>query len=676
MSQMDYTPLAGGLDLAASPMQIAAGRCLTAENIEQVYGLSGYRRVDGYERFDGRLLASTARYYIATACNMTAPLSVGDIATTPSGSAEIMAIEGDVLVLVNVSGSLTAGQTLSVLAEARATLATDAAAGTFDSPDYRARRRAAVAYLRAKIGKVPGSGPVRGVAVFNAQVFALRDNAEGTAAALYRSSLTGWQLVCDLFRPGGSLQAVVANFVGATAGRAWYGCDGVNPPFKCDGSTVTFMAPIMGSEATASNAVTPAAGDLTFTVVETSRSWAVGDELEAWAPAAPASWLKGKVKSYSGATLVLTVAEFAGTASSAWRIARADRSDRPRRVSEFKNHLFLAYPNGQLQHSNLGDPMLYTTTAGLLGVSDEITGMASLKGDVFAVFCRGRIVFLTGASKSDWQLATHSQDIGARANSAVETAGNALFLDSRGLTSLAATQSFGGFSAALLSHAAQPLIDAATTSAIAARAVKRKNQYRIYLPGGMGITAAVWRPSPVIEPNSVAFTTFRYEHQFSAFANGDDADGDEFNVFGTKDGWVMLEDSGTSFDGAPIAARIALPFHYLKRPAQKKRFHRMALELQAAEPIELRVRHTFDYDGLRYDPSIVYRVDAQRHGAAWGAAEFGNAIWTGPGEDSPVAHLDGVGTNIGALIWHESDDTPAFTLSGISLYYSLRGEQR
>lgn len=677
--KLEYIPLAGGIELAASPMMISPGRCRIASNVEQIYGLAGYRRIDGYERYDGRQPASSVIYYWLSVAS-SAGLAAGQILTATGFSAEIVSLDGLRLMLINVTGTLPAGSSLALNGQPHTTSTGPLQKGSPDETGYRNQRRQARQHQRTKIQPVPGSGPVRGIAIHKGQVFALRDHADGSKAALWRAEPAGWQLVSDKLRPGGQLHSITSNFAGASTTARWYGTDGVNPPFSCDGTTLEFMPVIYDSEASSTSSLTPAAGDLTLSIKETGRSWQKDDELVAVATDNPASRLQGKVKSYDSTAkaLVITVSagQFAGAQANDWRINRLDNRDRPIRLAAYKHHLFLAYPNGQLQHSSLGDPMKYDGTAGLLGIGDDITGLLPLKGDVFAIFCRNRIKLLTGSSKSDWVLATHTEDLGARHATAVETAGNALFLDARGLTSLAASQTFGNFTAALLSHSAQSLLDHQTGTFLAARSVKRKNQYRLYRPDGQGITASIWRPSPVIEPAAVAFTTFRYAHAITCLASGEDGQGNELNLFGTPDGYVMIEDSGDSFDGQPITLQLALPFAHLKSPGQKKRFHRMAIELDASEPVSLQLRHTFNFDGPFYDPSLLYQADSQPLGSAWNSADFDTAIWSGPQADSPALHLDGVGSNIGTLILHQSDDTPAFTLSGISLVYSLRGMQR
>lgn len=57
-----YYPLKGGINTETPALSVKPGELLDALNYEPVTK-GGYRRVDGYERFDGRLLASEAVYH-------------------------------------------------------------------------------------------------------------------------------------------------------------------------------------------------------------------------------------------------------------------------------------------------------------------------------------------------------------------------------------------------------------------------------------------------------------------------------------------------------------------------------------------------------------------------------------------------------------------------------------
>ena len=59
---VDYVEFAGGLDLESPILSVKPGSCLTAVNYE-TGPLGGYRRIDGYERYNGMARPSDATYY-------------------------------------------------------------------------------------------------------------------------------------------------------------------------------------------------------------------------------------------------------------------------------------------------------------------------------------------------------------------------------------------------------------------------------------------------------------------------------------------------------------------------------------------------------------------------------------------------------------------------------------
>lgn len=93
---------------------------------------------------------------------------------------------------------------------------------------------------RGEINAVPGSGPVRGVAVFKGNSYAFRDSEDGSAAFMYQATPTGWQVVTTpALLPGGKYDLKTYNFKATGTSEVLIGSDGVNPAFIFDGTTFT-----------------------------------------------------------------------------------------------------------------------------------------------------------------------------------------------------------------------------------------------------------------------------------------------------------------------------------------------------------------------------------------------------------------------------------------------------
>lgn len=178
-TQVIPVTLRGGLNLAASVLEIGPGECLQLFNYE-VNTLGRYQRCLGYERFDGQSAPSDAR------------------------------------------ASLLPGFPFDTAEEELAAL--------------QAERSA----RRELIQQVPGSGRVLGIFVLKGGVYAFRNNLAGTAANLWKASVAGWQAVTTpALLPNGQYKTIVTNFIGSSLGIEIVGVDGVNPTFRFDGTTFT-----------------------------------------------------------------------------------------------------------------------------------------------------------------------------------------------------------------------------------------------------------------------------------------------------------------------------------------------------------------------------------------------------------------------------------------------------
>lgn len=687
-TRVDYTPLTGGLDVISGAMNVAPGLLSECLNFEQVFGKQGYRRIDGYERFDGRAQPHQARYWLlAFDAGGQAP-AVGEVVQAGDAGGEVLDVRLDsgawvsgdaagVLVLTLVEGEFAAGAALTVGGVTVATVQSAAQPGSVSEAQHAYWLTLARESLRADITQPPGSGPVLGVAVYRGDVYAARDADDGLTAAVYKSTPAGWQSIRTGLLPGGRFRFEVANFSGAATAIALFGVDGKNRSWRWDGSTFTHMPSIYGTQASSTSSVEIGTGNKTFAIVESTRSWTAGQELTVHNTANAALRMTGKVVSYSAGSLVLNVAEIAGSGTHAgWEIGRADFRDKPYIVRSHKDHLFLAYPLGQLQSSNLGDPMTYTTTASLFGMGDEITGIVPLKGALLGVFCLNKISMLKGSSSLDWVMETYSSSAGAKHDTAHEMAGNAIFLDDRGLTSLQATQNFGDFEPSIFSRNVKQMLDVYSARIVGSRVAKTKFQYRLYADDGVRLSATVLTPDALVRPQDVAFTRQQYAHLPTCTAYGDMNDGSEGLFFGTRDGWVMREDVGTSFDGDAISAVMRLHFNHLKSPANKKRFRKLDVELESPGTALIRFLQQFDYSDGFYPASLTHGALALGGGGQWDASGWDTFLWSMPVMTKAEANIDGVGRNMGLLIWHESATDAPFTLQGLLLQYSILGMSR
>lgn len=242
MTQPSSIKLAGGLDLVTPQSRIPPGMCIDAGNfVPEING--GYKRIGGYDKFDGRTRPWLASYWIAIV-DTTSLLSVGNTVTgaTSTKTAKVISIiDSTHVLLTKRSGAFTNGENLQVGGVTKAVLTSMAENSETDLKTHCQYRNLAVAEYRADIGVVPGSGPVRGVWVYDGNVYAFRNDDDASECKMYVATAGGWSAITTgvTLNPGGWFEFVNYNFSGASTGLKMYGVDGKNKAFQWDGTTFT-----------------------------------------------------------------------------------------------------------------------------------------------------------------------------------------------------------------------------------------------------------------------------------------------------------------------------------------------------------------------------------------------------------------------------------------------------
>jgi hypothetical protein len=186
----------GGIDLMSPALDVKPGNALDAVNYEPGH-LGGYRRIDGFERFDGRPAPSSASYvYLEGSFGQVAtPLVVHGATSGATGTAVLSA--AGMMAVTKTSGTFQSGENLLDAAAnvLGALTAAPVPRGYRDAFNDATALAAAADLYRADIGQVPGEGPVRGVWLYNGVLYAFRNLVGSTACGLYKQGASGWQAV-------------------------------------------------------------------------------------------------------------------------------------------------------------------------------------------------------------------------------------------------------------------------------------------------------------------------------------------------------------------------------------------------------------------------------------------------------------------------------------------------
>ncbi len=705
--QAIFYPLGGGMDLVTPAVSMPPGRAVASLNYEPV--ANGYRRLRGYERFDGHPSPSIPDYWkvpfqLGTSIGQPGPFVPGD---TVYRFASI--IRAHVIDVVTTSGDWTNGDASGylVVVDLRRpqnwtdygdlyrnglsmfTLPAKANGPIELNPDFgeelNAQYRAAARdWLISQIQPVPGSGPVRGLWTFADAIYAVRDTADGTAAAMHRAyrslASNGW-LTFDLgwridFEGGGPAGLAkddgIVGQVSGTFGFArrvvvesgsWAGGDAAGyilawlaPGFqpgeiadKTSGYSTTIVSTGLLTITAAAPVSLPAGGQFTF-VTHNFRG-------------------ASNLTRLYGVSRVGPAFEFDPIDFVLDPIATGAVDDRPTQLAVHRQSLFLALPGGSLQFSQVGEPTLFDPAlgAGEIGVGSEINALVSLP-NALGILGEDSISILYGNDSSDYQLEVLTREAGAFEHSA-QKIGQLVYMDNRGLRGLEASQAYGNFAMGTISRLVAPLLEDYRRDGVrpvASFVCRTADQYWLFFDNGTGLIVHMGSKEPQILPIDLGRAV--------TCAASVEVAGEERLFFGSGDGYVYELNKGTSFDGAPIEHYLRLPFNHFGSPQQRKRIHKIGIDLEATGTTTLSVSADLDYGAA---PGIEpQQLVVTTGGGAIDSLGSNELYFASQIETRATAHLDGVASNISLKIGGLSADEEPHILTGVTFHVSPRGLQR
>lgn len=685
--ETQYIKFDGGIDLATAVLSIDPGAALSAFNYE-LGSKGGYRRIDGYERYDGRTSPSSATYVYLPFVPSNPP-TVGQLihGVTSGAFGKVALIGSGYLILTMVTGTFVNGETISTssgslplvigLNNAATTLGTVADAPGQAPTGYldAVAKNAAADLYRALIGKPPGSGAARGIVMYAGTVYAFHDSEDGTQGLVFKATPAGWQGVplgyeMD-FTSGGTYEIAEGDAVMGAVSNA---------------TAIVRRVVLEGG----SFAGGTARGRLIFWSVsgafQAGEALVVGANMDVATVTANASAItllpggryEFDINNLGGATGTRRIYgcdrknrgfEFDGVTYVPIRTGMAN--DAPIFVRVHAKQLFFAFPGGSSQNSGVGTPYVWTAVAGAaeLGIGDEVTGYLSVTGKVLLIYARNSTHQLIGSTVNDFDLQVAAPEVGAIPYT-VQNVIQQYSLDDKGVVQFARSQIYGNFSFNTVSERIQKIIDDNRSKVIASAVYRKRDQYRIYFSDGGGITMTV------VGNKVRGFTRFQYPVNVTCTWTGEDATGADVVFFGDDQGYVYQADRGSSFDGAEIEAYLVLPFNNLKSPRQKKRFRLAVQEMIAVGYCAIRFNPIFSYGNQRI---ATHRLDTevvQGGGGFWDVANWDEFYWDAALVATPQFKIKGSGTNVALVYYSKSDIDLGHTLQGVILHYSDRALAR
>lgn len=341
-------------------------------------------------------------------------------------------------------------------------------------------------------------------------------------------------------------------------------------------------------------------------------------------------------------------------------------------VSEFpthsivhQNHWFLGYANGSVIHSDLGDPTSFTALGGgsEFNTGARITGFQILPGDSLAIFGDDQISILSGTSSADWQLDTHSNQMGA-IEGTIQNMPTTIFASPRGISTLSASDNYGDFSGATISHRFAPTFERITRNTKLFSLVNRdSSQYRLINSNGHALYLTFASDS------LVGAMEVDMKHNITAVGSIDDETNSLF--FGTDDGWVHRLDQSNTFSGKSMDAFLEFPYFSHKSPRQKKRFKEVILDIKGDPFVDLRVTPTYDKGRYFHSESTPITADVI-DGRAQPYND--NALTRFNRYFQAVAYTTGTGTDQSLTI--APNNSAPHEIDSITTHYTYRGQRR
>ena len=712
--QSKFFAAGGGLDLITPAIEIPEGALIAANNYEA--HARGYQRVDGYERFDGQQKPSTASYWVLNFDAGTAAINEADTVTgATSGASGVALIDAIVdsgsyvgndadgrLVLTNVIGTFVNNENLDVASVTKSVMdGTAVKRGAATDANDDTWLQDAMETARTEIQTVPGSGNMRGVWTYKGDTYAFRNNAAGTFVDMYKSTTSGWKLQALgrrlEFTSGGTTEIAEGDVItgadsSATAtttrvalqSGSWAAGDAAGY-FIFDSQTGTFQAEEI--DVGVSTSLATIAADSTANVLETTggdrhteaadtRITENGDTRITENTAIGRFDFENhnfgghaETERMYGCDGVSMAFEWDGNVFVP--IKTGMTIDAPLHLAAHKQHLFLSFAGGSLQHSGLGLPYQFTVITGAseMGIGEEVTGLRSDVEGFLVVGGRNIISILYGQDTNNWELVDWSNESGVIEWS-MDKLGSIMFMDDIGVRRLSTARDYGNFKIATLSHKIEPIFRRKRKDSVeitASLRTRSKDMYRLFFDDKTGISIHLGR-GPT-KPECMTFTLPLVVH---CTCSGEDKQGDEILFFGSTDGFIYEIDAGPNHDGSEIQAYVRFPFNHVGSPTRNKQWFKAVMEVDADDSVALDISAEFNYGHTDQPVMVTESFTVTSGGGFWENNEWADFAFTQPVEGLAEAPIDGLGANVSVKAQSAGTYDNAHRIHGLHLYYSMR----
>lgn len=690
----DFFALQGGLDLVTPAISMPPGRVFDSKNYEPAIS-GGYRRIDGFERFDGRPSPTDSAKYVVVPANLADSAVIDLGISTPSANGRIVGIyqksdRTDIIVsgvdestttfLAGEKLTMSNGKSIGYVAENSAKAEMPA-----DDAEYQLL---AANDIRRNIQTVPGQGAVRGVFTINDIVYAFRDDPGGATQSLYKATAAGWEQVIlgkEILFNSGVVEIKAGDLVTSSAGASHF-----------------VAGVVLTRKGTWASGGNEATGSIVMVYNSLVGSFAVGDTLYVGGvPCATVTVAPANIVRQGGATQKMELVKYSfGKKTGPQVVYGVDGknlafefngsdfipirtmdsgTDAPNHVAAHLNYLFLAYGTN-MQWSTVYAPYTWDGVTGAAEASAGavITAMIPLIGGnqapAMAVMTQEKVSMLYGSGASTFRLQNTVTEIGYSPGTVQPIAGSAIGLTARGLQSITATQAFGDFAFTAASLLVQPLINKLRGKEQCSVVLKNKNQYRVFYDDGEGSCLVCELDGDKVK----AILPVQYGIPVRCIWTETFSDGKERTFFGSDDGYVYEDNKGTSFDGDPIEFWMRICFNHANSPRLRKRWRRATVEASVDSYCEVNFTYDLGYGNPEVDTPEL-SPDAALSGGVGGYYEqfiYDQFIWDSQVVISPSIPIEGTEKTISLVFYGNRAQDKSHTIQGVTLDYTKRRGER
>lgn len=693
MAQKQQTfAMRGGLDLISPPLNVPPGFMIGGLNYEPREG--GYRRRDGYERFDGQSKPHEAQYWLLNFDAGSTEIAVGDelVGETSEASSRVATVTvtsgtwggGDAagyVIIDELSGNYQDNEDLSVSAVVVAVadgIEEFSSGGTTAIID--ARQQAAIEARRDLIAKPTDGGASGGILGIvgrsDGTTYCFRAGGD-SSADMFKATSAGWVeqsrgstidftagAVAELQEgetiTGGTsgATAVVRRII--TQSGAWSGT--AAGYLVVDTIVGNFTAAETATGGTSSGTISVTADAEAIDLPTTGRYRGVSHNFFAQSGSEGIYFTTETGRAFEWREDILTPI----------RTGVSESLDVPKFIGVHYNHLLLGYDGGSILYSGTGLPLSWSTTdgAGEFAIGDDITGISQATNRSTVITCRDRIAYMTGTDSTDFSVEIISENSGAVADS-LAIVDQPYFVDDRGVRGLSTTDKFGDWTIGTITKLVAPWFDArraASATLIGAYRVRKQDQLRLIYSDGHGLTIYFGRSAPEC-------STYKFPFTPTCVAVANQANGDEAIFAGDSDGWVYEIDAGSSDDGAEVVAWLRTPFMHQGYPNIEKRYHRAMLDITDGSG-SISIGHVVDFDYGNADSRNEATETVYGTGGFYDTAYWNQFYWSAPIQAQLIAPMDGIGRNVSIVLISEQTYEAPHAISSMTINFSPRRQHR